>query len=116
LGDVVLSSLHVVTDLLTGPAAALTAAEIVKRFDAHVDTGVYQLSADALTALKGSGGRIDRIPAAAGDAPMLVLIHGTFSDTAGTFGKLWTNHPARVRGLFTFYGGRVYGLDHPTLG
>jgi len=116
LGDVVLSSLHVVTDLLTGPAATLTAAEIVKRFDGHVDPGVYQLSADALTTLKGSGTRIDRIPAAAGDGPMLVLIHGTFSDTAGTFGKLWTNHPARVRRLFTFYGGRVYGLDHPTLG
>ena len=47
---------------------------------------------------------------------MLVLIHGTFSDTPGTFGKLWTYHPSRVRRLFTFYGDRVYALDHPTLG
>src|SRR5204862_4648132 len=72
--------------------------------------------ADALTTLKGSGTRLDRIPAATGDSRMLVLIHGTFSDTPSTFGKLWTNHPSRVRRLFTFYGGRVYGLDHPTLG
>jgi hypothetical protein len=115
LGDVMLSSLHVVTDLLTGPAAALTAAEIVKRFDGHVDPGVYQLSGDALTTLKGSGAKLDSIPAA-GDGPMLVLIHGTFSDTPGTFGKLWTYHPSRVRRLFTFYGDRVYALDHPTLG
>ena len=114
LGDVMLSAVHVVTDLFTGPAATLTAAEIVKRFDAQVAAGMYQLNADALPKLKNSGARVDRIPAAGG--PMLVFIHGTFSDTQGTFGKLWTNHPQRVRALFSFYGNRVYGLDHPTLG
>ena len=47
---------------------------------------------------------------------MLVLIHGTFVETVSTFGKLWVMHPQRVRELFTAYGGRVYALDHPTLG
>src|SRR4029077_8116220 len=50
------------------------------------------------------------------DAASLVLVHGTFSETSGTFGKLWVEHPRLVRSLFTAYGGRVYGLDHPTLG
>src|SRR5262249_32601601 len=40
----------------------------------------------------------------------------TFVDTASTFGKLWSLHPARVRALFQRYGGRVYALDHPTVG
>jgi tetratricopeptide (TPR) repeat protein len=115
LGDAILSAVHVVTGQFTGPAAAWTASEIVKRFDAHVDPGVYQLTPDALPKLKGSGARVDRM-SSAGDDPTLVFIHGTFSETQGTFGKLWTNHPQRVRALFTFYGGRVYGLDHPTLG
>ena len=112
LGDVMLSAVHVVTDPFGAPAA-FTAAEIVKRFDGHVEAGVYQLSGDALPMLKGGG--LDHIPAA-GDAAMLVLIHGTFSDTKATFGKLWTNYPQRVRSLFKNYGNRVYGLEHPTLG
>ncbi len=45
-----------------------------------------------------------------------MLVHGTFSTTAGTFCKLWINHPDHVRSLFKQYGDRVYGLDHPTLG
>ena len=47
---------------------------------------------------------------------MLVLIHGTFSSTDGTFGKLWTDHPKRVELLFGRYDRRVYALDHATLG
>src|SRR5262249_41576647 len=45
-----------------------------------------------------------------------VLLHGTFSETAGTFAKLWVHHSTKVDALFDHYGGRVYGLDHPTLG
>ena len=44
------------------------------------------------------------------------FVHGTFSDTVGTFCKLWTLHNPTVRQLFASYGDRVYGLDHPTLG
>ncbi|HRC77920.1 MAG TPA: hypothetical protein PLO33_19705, partial [Kouleothrix sp.] len=47
---------------------------------------------------------------------LLVLIHGTFVETVSTFGKLWALHPDRVRDLFKCYEGRVYALDHETLG
>jgi hypothetical protein len=33
-----------------------------------------------------------------------------------TFGKLWTEHPQRVRALFEKYESAVYALDHATLG
>ena len=65
----------------------------MKRFDSQVTPGVYQLTASSLGSLKGQ-------PAAtitATNATSLVLIHGTFSTTAGTFGKLWTDHPQLVR-------------------
>lgn len=115
LGKVLLSGIEIVTGLLTEPAAKLTAGKIGARVDGQVDAGVYRLNADAFGApLKGSGQKLDRIPAAAGD-PMLVLLHGTFSETHGTFGKLWQQHPQKVRELFAHYGQRVYGLDHPTL-
>ena len=45
-----------------------------------------------------------------------MLVHGTFSDSVGTFSKLWTLHNSSVRELFASYADRVYGLDHPTLG
>lgn len=118
LGEVLLSGIEVITDLLTEPAARLTAAKIGERFDAQVEAGVYALEAQAFnTPLKGSGRRLARLPAPPQpDAPLLVLLHGTFSNTQGTFGKLWQHHPQRVRELFGHYGGRVYALDHPTLG
>ena len=116
LGEVLLSGIEVVTDLFTGPASELAAARIGARLDQQVDPGVYRLSADALGApLKGNGHKLDRVPAAAPGEPMLVLLHGTFSETHGTFGKLWQQHPQKVRELFAHYGQRVYGLDHPTL-
>ncbi|MGZ8261295.1 MAG: esterase/lipase family protein, partial [Caldimonas sp.] len=92
------------------------AAAVTKKVDAKVDAGVYRLSADALAPLKGSGRKLDAVPAAGDGGPLLVLVHGTFSDTVGTFAKLWTLHSAIVRQLFASYGDRVYALDHPTLG
>ena len=117
MGEVLLSAVEVVTGLLKEPAARLTAAKIAARMDAQVDAGVYALGADAFpTALKGSP-RLARIPASSpAAAPLLVLLHGTFSETRGTFGKLWEQHPQKVNDLFAHYGGRVYALDHPTLG
>ncbi len=114
LGDVVLSMFEVLTGFATEPAAKFVAGEVVRRFDAQVEAGVYRLSPDALGALKGSGRKVAAVTASA--EPMLVLIHGTFTETASTFGKLWAQHPQRVRDLFDHYGGRVYALDHPTLG
>ena len=92
------------------------AAALTKKVDGKVDAGVYRLSADTLEPLKGSGRKLDAVPAAADGGPLLVFVHGTFSDTVGTFSKLWTLHNATVRQLFASYGDRVYGLDHPTLG
>ncbi|HZA93837.1 MAG TPA: hypothetical protein VE420_14530, partial [Gemmatimonadales bacterium] len=110
LGRVLLSAVHVVTGLGTKWAAA----EIAEKVDAQVDAGVYRLSREALPPLKGSG--VPGVEHGADGKPLLVLIHGTFSNTGGTFGKLWTAHPQLVGTLFQHYDDRVYGLDHPTLG
>ena len=115
LGDVLVSAIDVVTGLLREPAAKFSAEKIGAHVDSQVAAGVYALDADAFDApLKGNGTRLDKLPSA-GDAPVLVLLHGTFSETQGTFGKLWKEHPQKVRNLFAHYGNRVYGLDHPTL-
>ena len=47
---------------------------------------------DALPALK-SAQKLTAVPAAADGGAMLVLVHGTFCDTKGTFERLWTDHP-----------------------
>ena len=115
MGQAVLSAFEVVTGLAKDPAK-LAAAAITKKVDGVVEAGVYQLSADALQALKGSGRKRDAVPAAADGGALLVLIHGTFVDSVSTFGKLWTLHPQTVRDLFEHYADRVYALDHPTMG
>ena len=116
MGQAVLSGFQVVTGLAKDPAAKLAAAALTRKVDGKVDAGVYRLGADALEPLKGSGRKLGAVPAASDGGPLLVFIHGTFSDTVGTFSKLWTLHNATVRQLFASYGDRVYGLDHPTLG
>ena len=116
MGQALLSGFQVLSDVAKDPAAKLAAAAITKKVDAKVDAGVYRLSADTLAPLKGSGRKLDAVPPAADGGPLLVFVHGTFSDTVGTFSKLWTLHSATVRQLFASYGERVYGLDHPTLG
>ena len=115
LGEVLLSAIDVVTGLLREPAAKFSAEKIGARVDNQVMAGVYALEAEAFDApLKAHGTRLDALPAA-GAAPVLVLLHGTFSETQGTFGKLWKEHPQKVRSLFAHYGNRVYGFDHATL-
>ena len=117
MGQAVLGAVHVVTGLFQDPAADLAAATVTHRVDGAVDEGVYQLSAQALpAALKGSGLKRPQVDPADDGGPLLVLVHGTFVDTVSTFGKLWTGHPQTVRDLFAQYQGRVYALDHPTMG
>ena len=116
MGQAVLSGFQVLTGLAKDPAAKLAAAALTKKVDGKVDAGVYRLSADGLEPLKGSGRKLAAVPASSDGGPLLVFVHGTFSDTVGTFSKLWTLHSAAVRRLFASYGDRVYGLDHPTLG
>ena len=116
MGQALLTGFHVVSGLAKDPASSLIAAAMTKKVDGAVEAGVYALAADALAPLKGNGRKLDAVPAARDGGPLLVLVHGTFSDTPGTFGKLWTLHNPVVRQLFARYGDRVYGLDHPTLG
>ncbi len=115
LGDVLLSGLEIVTGLFKEPAADFMASTVVAKVDGQVEAGVYRLQRDGLAPLKGSGRRVDAVPAA-GSEPILVLVHGTFVETVSTFGKLWAMHPQQVATLFDRYGDRVYALDHPTLG
>ena len=115
-GDVVLAGVEVVTGVTTDKAADYAASKVVELVDSQVVPGVYALRPDLLLKLKGSSEPLAEVPSAPEGAPLLVFIHGTFSETHGTFSKLWTEHPHRVRALFEYYDGRVYALEHPTLG
>lgn len=112
LGDVLVRAFHVVTGFAEDKAADFVASKVVQAFDSKVDPGVYQLDRRLPESFKGR----PQSSIASGQAPSLVLIHGTFSETTGTFGKLWKEHPQLVDVLFDRFQNRVYGLDHPTLG
>ena len=114
IGRVVVSAFQVLTGLVKDPAADFAASQVVQRVDAQVDAGVYRLAPEGLPKLKGSGLKLDRVPPATD--PILVLLHGTFVETTSTFEKLWLGHATGVGQLFAHYAGRVYALDHPTLG
>ncbi len=117
LGDVLLSGFEVITDLFKDKALDFAVDKIVEKLDGQVDAGVYALSRKSLGTLKGSGQKLMRVqaPATPERQPLLVLIHGTFVDTASTFKKLWELHPQSVAELFDRYDNRVYALDHPTV-
>jgi CHAT domain-containing protein len=117
MGQALLSAFEVVTGVGKDTAVSLASAAVTKKIDGAVKAGVYELSADPLPkSLKDSGRLRDEVPAADDGGPLLVLVHGTFVDTISTFAKLWTMHPQIVRELFTNYKGRIYALDHPTMG
>lgn len=113
LGQVPLLFVKIVKNVakLFAGEGAQVAADIASAVDTRVREGVYQLEPQALGALEAT-------PLAAvseSRKPFLVLIHGTFVDTASTFGKLWQKQPAQVRRLFDRYES-VLALDHATLG
>ncbi|MBC8119465.1 MAG: alpha/beta hydrolase, partial [Burkholderiaceae bacterium] len=115
LGDVLLSAIEVITGVAKNPAANFIASKAVQHVDDQVVAGLYALAPETLPPLKGAT-PLARAPAAVDGGPLLVFVHGTFSTTSGSFAPLWSLHPQHVRTLFTKYAGRVYGLDHPTLG
>lgn len=116
LGTVWVDAIEVVTGLFKDTAVDLVTAAVTKKLDAQVDPGVYKLLPDELPRLKDSGNKLSKVLAASDGGPLLIMVHGTFVHTASTFGKLWSLHSARVRSLFQHYGGRIYALDHPTVG
>jgi hypothetical protein len=117
LGSVLLAGLDIVRDPGGATPAELAADRVAARVDAQVVPGVHALDAASLVKFKDSGSTpLATLPALAGaDGPLLIFIHGTFSNSANAFSKLWQQHPQRVASLFTHYAGRVYALDHPTL-
>ncbi len=129
VGRVVLEGLDVIKDAAMGgvkdavaglvldKAAEVAAQFAAKKLDSHVVAGVYALPSEPFDNLKDSGAQpLNGIPAAPEpDNPILVLIHGTFSNTANAFGMLWKEHPRIVEELFDKYDDRVYGLEHATL-
>lgn len=112
LGDVLLRGLQV----LRPRAAKLTAEKLRELIDGQVTTGLYRLDRAGLGSLKGAPPATADDLASASDGPLLILLHGTFVDTASTFAKLWAEHPGAVQRLFDHYGARVFAFDHPTLG
>lgn len=113
-GQVVIASVSVVVPR-PDTAVDLAASTCVKQLDGQVEEGLYQLSLQRMVELKGSGYKLASAPSA-GDRPLLVLIHDLAVSTTASFGGLWAGPPENVRALFSAYGGRVYGLEHQTLG
>jgi triacylglycerol esterase/lipase EstA (alpha/beta hydrolase family) len=109
-GQGALSAFEVLTGLAEAPLATLTAQQLVEHFDQQAPAGLFELRAGELS-LQGQA-PLAEAPALAG--PMLVLVHGTFSTTTGTFAKLWS-HPDRMQQLLQRYG-RLFALEHATLG
>ncbi|MFT3759773.1 CHAT domain-containing protein [Thauera sp.] len=116
LGKVLLRAVEIVTNVLADRDTARRAAKaIAQQIDSGVTPGVYKLDSRRLGKLKDSR-PLDCIDIPVPGRPVLMLLHGTFVDTASTFGKLWDHHPARVGELFAHYADQVYALDHATLG
>src|SRR3954452_4669968 len=112
LGDVLVRAFHVVTGFAEDKAADFVASKVVHAFDSKVDPGVYQLDRRLPQSFKGR----PQSSIASGQAPSLVLIHGTFSESTGTFGNLLNEQPPLLDLLFDRFRNRVYALDLPTLG
>ena len=111
--NVVAKTLEVLSGNYGRLVAEWASSEIVQRVDSQVERGLY-----ALTKTRPAGQLKDYVQAAkgieTGAGPLLVLIHGTFSSTYGTFSKLW-DHPQLVDLLFKHYGKNIYALEHWTL-
>ena len=111
LGRAVLQSLEVLL-APADPALTLATAAVTRRADLQqAKAGLHALQPADLRATQGRPLR--RLPPS--KTPQLVLLHGSFVNTAATFGALWQRHAPRVSRLFDHYRGDVYAFDHPTL-
>ncbi|WP_338761076.1 CHAT domain-containing protein [Massilia sp. METH4] len=113
-----------------GPAAALlewfgvvrvpekdeeTAEAIAAAIDGQVTEGLYRVDADGLPAQFGPEHRVGGWDERADPGPLLVFMHGTFVDTARTFGRLWLRNAAPLEALLADYPNRAFAFDHPTI-
>lgn len=111
---VVVHLIQIITGVDTEDIADGAAIAVAGKVDAQVVPGLYQLRQRALHPLKGDPMISKEAMLVSAKQPMLVMIHGTASNTHGSFGKLWAEHPKKVEQLFNAYSG-VYALDHQTL-
>jgi len=116
LGDVAAWAFDVVSGFSREPAADLVADGVVAHFDQHAPLGLFALDGEALPDQLIRGTPLAQAPARGDGKPLLVLVHGTFSDTVGTFRQLWGQHPQLARDLVRAYDGHAYGFNHATLG
>lgn len=108
--EVALAAFSVVSGSPVTEAAALALAEKV---DGQVDEGLYRLRPDAPGSRREAG---EPAFSASGSGPLLVFVHGTFSSTAGGFGKLWSEQRSALAQLFAHYGAdNLLAYDHRTL-
>ena len=109
LGEWLFRSLRTL-DIDLGP---LTARDIARRLEERAvpQPGLYRWGANAGNALEPFRPR-----AADGNAPCLVFIHGTFSNTDGSFsGLLRPERRPEWRQLRALYDDRILAFEHPTL-
>ena len=104
VGDWVIEGLRLIGVDLAGRTAAAVAAGI----DAHQvpKPGLYRWRGQALAPVE------ERLPE--GTEPWLLFLHGTFSNTLGSFGAL-AAQSAQWRRLEAAYRDRILALDHHTL-
>ena len=98
-GDVFVRAIDVLTGIAEDKAADFVASKVVRAFDWQGRTPACTCWKRRLLESAAREGDCATSPPAT--MPSLVLIHGTFSQTTGTFGKLWTEHPQLVQRLFT---------------
>ena len=108
-GDWVLKGLKLLGIDPAGDLADLGADLVARHFEDRLDPGpgLYPIRPN------GALGERVRTPLPAGDAPLLVFLHGTFSSVGATFGALFRS--PEWRSLVDAYGERIYGLNHRTV-
>jgi CHAT domain-containing protein len=119
----VLKFLRVLNIDPVGDLADVIASEIVSRLETRrvPQPGIYRCTETTIPRLPQTSLQPEQgeLPINTGK-PVLLLIHGTFSSTEGTFHDLWEsrsgyNASSWLQRLFAPYDGQVYTLEHHTL-
>ena len=112
-----IAAIDILGGILKDKAADLSAEALGNWIDGKVAPGVYALPRSGTLPMLGGTGQqaLTALPVVASGQAILVLMHGTFVNTASTFGKLWQFSPEVVQSLFNAYGDAVYALEHHTI-